>query len=351
LRAARRELDALSAPGYLSAEDVQRAARELVSADAFDREKILDFANQLGFWWSVGGIEYYLEYPRRVQQVRPDAAERFGRRYLPAGGAHTAVGLLLSPEARKGLDLTPEALERAFAPEGAAPAGPAVASADLPNGARVLSRRLRGAEVAAFCLYFRGHAERSRAESAGLEQLLLRTLADDLERREAEELARLGARVRFDVEGDYSMFGVQCLRGSLERAVDLLSGALRKAELRGQDVERQRAKMIDAYRKTMDNPDQAVGYLANRTFYPPGHPYLGYPGGTEESLKRLTLEELAARRALLLTGRRLLAAVAGDLGAEEAAALAARAVGDLPAGESPAVELADLGGPPSRITT
>jgi zinc protease len=354
LRAARRELDNLSRPGYLSAEELARAARQLIVEDAFEREKSRDFAISLGFWWSVGGIESYLNYPKLIQEVGPGDLVRFAGRYLPAGGARTAVGVMVSPEARKAAGITPEAIERALSggPEGAERPEPAgsLSSRELGNHARLISRRVEGTEVAAFSLYFRDLPARSRPEEAGLEELLLRTLADELERAYPDELARLGARVRFQVQPDFSTFGVQCLKAGLDRSAELVAEALRKLELKPADVERNRARMLDIYAKTMDNPDQAVGFVANRTFYPPGHPYLAYPGGTKPSLKRLTQAALEKRRAELLAGRRILAVVVGDLERAAAERLVERAVGDLPAGEPARAELPPLAGPPGGIS-
>ena len=355
LTAARRELDELSDPAYLAPGEIERAASDLVLGDALERERSREFAISLGFWWSVGGIGFYLDYPDRVRAVRPDQAAAFARRYLPAGGARTAGAVMLSPEGRTAAGITAAAVERAFAAPAASPGpsrpAPAAASAGgpLPAGARALAIPMEGIETAALGVYFRCHPERSGARLAGLERLLLGTLADLLERTRGEELARLGIRPRLRVGPDVSLLGVSCLQGSLERAADILGDTLRRIEVRPEDLERNRARLLDARAKRMDNPDSAVPFVADRSFLPPGHPYLGYPGGTEESLRAIRIEDLQARRELLLTGSRILVAAAGDVREGDALALAERIAGGLPPGQPPLEEVPPAGGPPPRL--
>ena len=349
LAAARREIDRLSEPGALSAEELSRAAQEIATQETFRREKARDFAISIGFWWSVGGIESYISYPERARKVAPADVERFARRWLPAGGARTAAAILVSPADRQSAGIGPEAMAAAFRGPASAPSAE-VAALDLEGGARLIVRRVPGARVASLGVYFRGHAARSPEDKAGLEQLLLRTLADGLERSRADELTRLGARVHHDVQPDHSMMGILCLRSGLDGAADLLTEGLRTMEIQAADVDRNRARMISLYAKTMDNPDLAVGFLANRTFYPPGHPYHGYPGGTEESLKRLTLADVAGRRALLLSPAGILVVLVGDLDQDEGRRIAGRLLAGLPVLDRPGGVVPPLAGFPAQLT-
>ncbi len=356
LQAARRELDRLADPGSWSADELTRAAQRLITQDAFGREKSREFAIALGFWWSVGGIEGYLEYPDRARAVTPALVAAFARRYLPAGGARSVVGILVSSPARKEHGINEASLAAAYLKEASAKAAAEapeerISRFALPNGVEFLSRRIPGGDVAAFSLYFRHHWSRSKADEAGLEQLLLQTLVEGIERRQADELARLGAMVRFTVIPDFSAIGVQCLKAGLDRAVAIVALGLREMEPTSEDVERNRAILLEAYARSLDNPDLAVGFVANRSFYPSAHPYLGYPGGTADSLPRLTREQLLDRRKQLLIGSRILAVAVGDLKLEEGKALVRRSVGDLPAGEPAAAELPPLAGEPGILTT
>jgi zinc protease len=347
---AREELDRMAEPGGLTAEDLTRAAQELVTEEAYSREHARDHAIAIGFWWSVGGIDLYLSFPQRVRSVGPADVEGFARKYLPAGGAKTIAAVLASPAASASAGLSPESIEAAFRrgmkarPAGARPAGSgapsgrpvaATSASDLPSGARVLARRVPGAEVASLGIFFRGLAGRSNLEQAGTEKLLLRTIAEGIERRHARELALLGAKVLLDVGADHSMLGVRSLPGGLGRAAEIVAAELRGMELRAEDVDRNRARLIDRWRNLLDDPDDAVRILADRAIYPEGHPYIAHPGGTEESLRRIGISDLERRRTAILEGRKVLIAAAGDLEDGAALAMVELFAGGLPSGGEP----------------
>ncbi|MBI4586874.1 MAG: insulinase family protein [Planctomycetes bacterium] len=347
LRAAREQLEALSMPGALSQEELDRAKREVVHDEIFARQKTRDFAIQLGFWWSVGGTDYYLSYPKRVQEITLEDLQEFARRFL---SRPHVVAALAAEEAVARHGLQAEALRAAFDGAGGE-AGRDLIEASLPNGARLIIRPLPSAEVAAFQAYFLGTPLRVQEPLAGIEQLLLETLADCLERKHLDELNRLGARFGSAAAADYASMSFECLRASFPRALELLVHALSGLEYGAEDVERNRSRMIDAYRKAMDTPDHKVGFLVNSTFYPPGHPYRAYPGGVEESLRRITIEDLARHRRELLQGKRLLLVAAGSLPPEEVRRLAGKAFEKVPAGEPLDLELGEIGGEaPNRLT-
>jgi zinc protease len=222
---------------------------------------------------------------------------------------------------------------------------------DLPGGARVLWRRLRGADVADFSIHFRGLPARNRLEEAGLEKLLLQTIAEGLERARPDELTSLGAHVRFHVRPDSSMLGIRCLGGNLRPSARLIAGWLREWDPRPEDVERNRARMIQAKARILDDPDDAVSYVADRTFLPAGHPYLAYAEGTEESLPCLSMDALRARRRAILTGATIVVTVVGDVGHEEGMRIAEDAVVALPLGPPPAGVVPPVGGPPGGLST
>ncbi len=350
LAAARRELDRLAEPGYLQEEEISRAAQELIARDAFYREKARDFAVALGFWWSLGGIDFFLNYPERVRGTGVADLKRWVYRYLPIGGARTASAIMVSRDGRKDFEITPQAMKDKPRNGSGGVRESAVQAMDLENGMRLLSKTIPGSEVAWFGIYFRGHHHRNCAEEAGLEHLLLQILAEGIERTRADELARLGARVYLGVLPDYSSFGIQCLRESLDQAIEILCWGLLSLEYQAEDVERNRRRMLDAYAKVMDDPDQAVSFVANRTFYPQGHPYLGYPGGTDESLKRISLSDLARRRKLLQAGSRILPVLVGEFDPDRTRAMVERALGPIPSGEEINHPLPSLSGSPGKLT-
>lgn len=85
------------------------AARDQIAAQgAYEREESSNFAHTVGFWWSVAGLDYYLGYRRNMTAVSRGDLTGYARRYLV--GKPSVVGVLLSPDVRAALRLTPEML-------------------------------------------------------------------------------------------------------------------------------------------------------------------------------------------------------------------------------------------------
>ena len=358
---ARERLDALAQPGAHSQRELTRAARELITQEALDREKGLSLALSVAFWWAIPGLDAFLDASRLFSSVRPADVAAFARRYLPSGGARTALAVLVSPEGARRVGITAAAIERAFLPQ----ATERRESAALPPARRALHRagelitaQTGARAVASFQLCFPGHAARSSAALAGLEEALLRVVADRLERVHGDELAALGVHLRLQSLPDFSTLGFTGLASGLERGAELVLSELRDMSFVLADLDRVRARMLAAYAQSLDHPDSEVGYVVNRTFLPALHPYFAYPGGTDDSLKRLTVEHLAERREALVRGRRALAVAAGDVDGDAIAALCREilggprdeARGDSPEGADAVFVLPAVGGGPARLT-
>jgi len=127
LRAALKALDAelreVLTPGYFSVEEMNAAKAQRAVSSAFEREKASAFAHTIGFWWSVSGLEYYLKYVDEMARRSPAQLQDYARKYI-IDRPHV-TGVLLSPEARRQLNLTEDELARWGAmPLRPAPAGP-----------------------------------------------------------------------------------------------------------------------------------------------------------------------------------------------------------------------------------
>jgi zinc protease len=74
----------------------------------FQLERASGFAHQLGFWWAVTGMDYFLDYVDTMARQTPENLQAYASKYI-IGKPHV-VGVMLPVEARKQLDLTPSAL-------------------------------------------------------------------------------------------------------------------------------------------------------------------------------------------------------------------------------------------------
>jgi zinc protease len=90
-------------PGYITVEELEPVKRQRVAGTLFGLERASGFAHQLGFWWSVTGLDYFLGYVDAMADQTPDDLRAYARRYII--GKPSITGALLSPEIRAQLNL------------------------------------------------------------------------------------------------------------------------------------------------------------------------------------------------------------------------------------------------------
>ncbi|MEO6527139.1 MAG: pitrilysin family protein [Gemmatimonadaceae bacterium] len=104
LAALHRELAEVVKPGYITIDAVESVKRKRTVGTMESLERSSGFAHQLGFWWAVTGLDYFLGYVDTMGKQTPDGLRAYASRYI-VGKPHV-TGVLLSPETRKSLKLT-----------------------------------------------------------------------------------------------------------------------------------------------------------------------------------------------------------------------------------------------------
>jgi len=99
------EIAKFDTPDYFTSEELEAVKAHRTVTSAFDRERASGFAHTLGFWWSVASLEYYMGYVDYMAQQTLGDLRAYARRYI-IGKPHIA-GVLISPDARQSLRLTP----------------------------------------------------------------------------------------------------------------------------------------------------------------------------------------------------------------------------------------------------
>jgi zinc protease len=114
LRAALQVLDAelreAVKPGYFNVEELDAAKAQRAVSSAFGLERSSESSHTIGFWWSVSGLEYYLNYVDEMARRTPGQLQDYARKYI-IDKPHV-IGVLLSPDARAQLKLTEDELAR-----------------------------------------------------------------------------------------------------------------------------------------------------------------------------------------------------------------------------------------------
>ena len=104
LKALDAELELVSRPGYITAAELAPVKRQRVAGTMFSLERPSGFAHQLGFWWSVTGLPYFMGYVDAMARQTPEEVQAYAARYIV--GKPSVTGVLVSPQVRQQLGLT-----------------------------------------------------------------------------------------------------------------------------------------------------------------------------------------------------------------------------------------------------
>jgi len=108
ITALEQEVKSFGDSGYFSAAELEPVKNQRIAGTMFGLERASGFAHQLGFWWAVTGLDYYLGYvDAMAKQTIPDL-QRYARMYI-VGKPHVR-GVLIDKQANQHIHLTVEEL-------------------------------------------------------------------------------------------------------------------------------------------------------------------------------------------------------------------------------------------------
>jgi zinc protease len=108
LAALRGEIQKLNDPGYYSADELSAVKQHRIVGTELGLERASGFAHQLGFWWAVTSLDYFFGYVDTMAKQTPANLQSYAAKYI-IGKPHV-TGVLLAPDVRRALSLTPAML-------------------------------------------------------------------------------------------------------------------------------------------------------------------------------------------------------------------------------------------------
>jgi zinc protease len=133
----------------------------------------------------------------------------------------------------------------------------------------------------------------------------------------ADEIALLGAQLQTTASWDVSSVALNTLRETFDEALPVWADVVRNPAFDAQELARVRGILVANIARRKDQPPVVAHQTFARTLFGEDHPY-GMPNeGTEESLGRLTPEDLRAFYKQHYVPGNAVLVVAGDLGEAE----------------------------------
>lgn len=206
----------------------------------------------------------------------------------------------------------------------------------LPNGLKVIHRLVKGNEVVAARVYFKGGASNINEKNAGIETLLFEVAQSGTKNftksQINRELAKMGTIVNSGGGYDYSVLASLCVRPHFDRSWQLLTDMVLNPTFDEKEVALERDQLINGLRQEGDDPETYVTSQSEKLLYA-AHPYSNRPFGTIESVSKLTSADLKAYHAAHLMASRMLVVVVGNVTPEEVRRKVETAFGSLPKGD------------------
>ncbi len=218
-----------------------------------------------------------------------------------------------------------------------ADATPKIQTWETPNGARVFFVPAPEIPMVDLQVVFDAGAARD-GDKPGLAVMTNSMLNEGAGKLDADAIAEkfdsLGARQGNTAERDMSMFSLRSLSDSakLQPAAELLALMFNEPTLPADGFGRMKNQMLINIQAQKQSPDEIASEAFFRAIYG-NHPYASDPGGTEESVKALTPEDVRRFMAKFYVARNAVVAIVGALDRPAAEALANTVVGKLAAGE------------------
>jgi zinc protease len=292
-----------------------------------------------------GRPDAYKDRLRNVREATPESLRQAARAWLSDGVYVLEVHPF--PPLK-----TVSKLDRSKAPAIGAVDGapiPKLQHAKLSNGLKVVLAERRAVPLVDIALYVDAGFTADQHAIPGAAQLTAATLTAGTRTRNAlqisDELDRLGASLDSSADLDRSIAHLSALKNRLDESLAIFSDVLLNPTFPEADFERLRKQALASIQREKVTPADAAGRVMAPLIYGKGHPY-GVPrsgSGTEESVRRLTRDDLAKFHAVWYRPNNATLIVAGDTTIAEITpkletALAGWKPADVPPKKAPAVE-------------
>ena len=292
----------------VSADEVQKAVKQFISATLSSRKTMEGQANDLGGnWLAANNLTFSERYLAAVKRVTPVEVQRVAREYLPVEN-RTLYALLpngTTPKISTAVETNIDSPIQKF---------------ELPNGLRLLVKENHRLPFVEFRAAFQGGVLAETAENNGITQMLAKMLLKGTKTRDAEKIATeiesVGGHI--DSYGGNNSFGVnaEVLSSDFATGLDLVADVLLNPTFPVDPFEREREVQIASIYSQKDNLLKSASNAMRRTLF--GNNGYGLDTlGTEETVTQLQTADLKAFHQKLVAPNNCVLAIFGDVKASE----------------------------------
>ncbi len=212
--------------------------------------------------------------------------------------------------------------------------GGPVVEKKLSNGVKLIAKETEGKGIVSAVVFFRGglNAEKIPGETHLLFTLLLKGSENYPSSYEISmPFEKYGGYIYSSSGNDFSEIGFSTKVEGLKEALSVIRDILSRPLLREEDINREKKNTVVAIRSKRERGMEfAMEHLRKLTYR--GTPYENSPLGTEDSVVKISRDDLLRRLSHLVRGGNIVVAFAGDMRVQEMIALLEETFSDIPDG-------------------
>jgi zinc protease len=184
------------------------------------------------------------------------------------------------------------------------------------NGVKVIVQP-SGNEIVEVLTIIKGGVQNYAAAKAGIENLAMTALTEcgtlkDDKNSFKNKLDKVSAEIGGFTGMDYASFRMNCIAGDFEKVWPLYVDAMTVPKFDAKEFDRIKQDQITALRAQESNPDFAIDQMAKQLAFA-GKNYSKNPGGTLETVTKLTAAETRAYYKSIFNRSRMVIVVVGEL--------------------------------------
>jgi len=287
----------------VTADELAKAKQQNAAAFLFNRQTVKSQANSMALGMSTAfDPDFDDHYVQNIQRVTAAQIQAVARKYLCEDNYTVA-------EVR---------------PKGAAPGREVTSRASagtvqkfvLDNGIRLLVRRNPAYPTVAMNAYFLAGVRAETEQNNGINNFMAHLLPRGTKGRTAEQVAEtfdaMGGSIGAGGGNNTFYVSAAVLSKDFGKALDIFADVIMNPSFPGDEVERVRKLTLAAIRRSEDDPAAQAMQLLRRTLYTTS-PYQLDVQGTQQSISRLTADELRLFHARYAQPQNMVMAVFGDV--------------------------------------
>jgi len=328
------EINRLGSEG-VSPEELHRIKVNIESGLIYDRQTVQGLARKIGYYEAIaGGLEFEKEYLRRIHLLQGEDLRRVLKKYLDP--SRMVISLLVPHEKEevfKNLRLKEMAEKRRWGPLERRKEGSRIHRIVLDNGIRILVKENPHLPIVTLQASFLGGVRFEDEETNGINKFMATLITKGTSRQTSLEIAKKVERMAGSLSGfsGYNSFGLTFtfLSHHFEEAISLFAEILKDPSFNKEEMEKRRPLILASIRQQEDDLSRMVFKLFRNSLYEK-HPYRMDPLGTEESIQKITQENLKEYYQKIVFPENMVLTIVGDVNLSQVLSYVKNEFGGIP---------------------